>query len=166
MSSGTLTRRVNLNLRAIFLCSNDFLHFLRWKSELNLPRENWRTDAVVVLRPVVVYRKKSKQQRGHVRSAKQYIHHLFFFESMETLWIPRSPVHKTINRQPFQVEWSWTFLLGHFDYWYLIICQSWIFFFFYCINVYKLSTFMWNIGAWPVFRRLKKWTPWSMVSLV
>ena len=128
MSSGTLTRKVNLNLRAIFLCRNYFLHFLRWKSKLDLPRENWRTDAVVVLRPVVVYRKKSKQQRGCVRSAKQYIHHLFFFESMENLWIPRSPVHKTINRQPFQVEWSWTFLLCHFDYWYLIICQSWKFF--------------------------------------
>lgn len=143
MLSGTLTRNVHLNLRAIFLYSNDLLHFLRWKGEVNLPRENWRTDAVVVLRPVVVYRKESKQQRCCVRSAKRYIHHLFIFKSMETLWIPRSPVHKIINDQPFQVEWSWTFLSCHFDYWYLIICQRLLvcFSFFHCSNVCKLSTF-------------------------
>lgn len=147
---------MKIKLRVIFHCNNDFLHFLRWKTELNLPRENWRTDAVVVLRPLVVYRKKSKQQRDCVRSTKQYIHHLFFFESLEGLWIPRSPVQKTINFLSFQVEWLWTLLLCHFDYWYLITCHSCFpFFIFYSIDVCQM---MWSAGTWSGFRRSKKWS--------
>lgn len=171
MSRGTLARMVNVKLRVIFHCSNDFLHFLRWKSELNLPRENWRTDAVVVLRPVVVYRKKSKQQRDCVRSAKQYIHHLFSFESMEALWIPRPSVHETINFLPFQVEWLWTLLIFHFAYWYLIICQGWLFFFFSFFYCTVLMSAKWAhlygmLALYQSFRRPKRWTLWFIISWV
>lgn len=155
MSSAIPNKTMKMKLRVIFHCKNDFLRFLRWKTELNLPRENWRTDAVVVLRPLVVYRKKSKQQRDRVSSAKQYIHHLFFFESMEGLWIPRFPVNKTINFLSFQVEWLWTLLLCHFDYWYLITCHSCFPFFFFLLY-WCLPN---DVKCWYSIsvRRSKKW---------